>query len=131
LRHPAISAPARLVNDTESRVVDGETYVATRFEAKLADDVKRRAPRAEISVGNVGRELSAWVEQSAGGAGGTARLFQVIDLPGANADWELELDIAGISGDSAKVTISLGFDPLLGRPAVALRYDPQTAPGLF
>ena len=129
--HPAIAAPARLVNDTEDRVVEGQTYTATRFEAKLADDAKRRAPRAEIAVGNVGRVLHDWVERSGGGAGGTARIFQVIDIPGAIPEWDLELDIVGIAGDSANVTVSLGFDPLLGRPAVALRYDPQTAPGLF
>ena len=129
--HPAIAAPARLVNDTEDRVVEGETYIATRFEAKLADDAKRRAPRAEIAVGNVGRVLHDWVERSGGGAGGTARIFQVIDIPGATPEWDLDLDIIGITGDSANVTVSLGFDPLLGRPATADRYDPQTAPGLF
>ena len=130
-RHPDLSAPLRAVNDTEDRVVAGETYTATRFEAKLADDAKRRAPRAEISVGNVGRALSRFVEESGGGAGGTVRLFQVLDVDGARPDWELTLDVMGITGDSANVRVSLGFDPLLGRPAVALRYDPQTAPGLF
>ena len=130
-RHPDLSAPLRAVNDTEDRVVAGETYTATRFEAKLADDAKRRAPRAEISVGNVGRALSRFVEESGGAAGGTVRLFQVLAVDGAHPNWELTLDIMGITGDSANVRVSLGFDPLLGRPAVALRYDPQTAPGLF
>jgi len=50
---------------------------------------------------------------------------------GAAPEWEIVLDVIGIAGDSLKVTVSLGFDPLLGRPAVADRYDPQTAPGLF
>ena len=40
------------------------------------------------------------------------------------------MDIASISSGQS-VEIGLGYDPLLGRPAVALRYDPQTAPGLF
>ena len=131
LRHPAAIAPVRLVNDTESRTVSGETYVRSRFEVQLADDLERRSPRAQLVVGNVGRDIQQWVELIGGGAGGTARVFEVIAIDGAEPEWEMTLDLAGVVTDSAHVTASLGFDPLLGRPAVALRFDPQTAPGLF
>ena len=131
LRHPGALSPVRLVNDTKNRIVGGETYVRSRFEAKLADDPERRAPRAQLVVGNVGRDIAQWIELIGGGAGGTARIFEVIDVAGAVPEWEMTLDLASVSTDSAHVVAVLGFDPLLGRPSVALRFDPQTAPGLF
>ena len=68
-----------------------------------------------------------------GGAGGTVRIFEVLiggdGIAGA-PEWEIEMDIGAIAVDDL-VTVTLGFDPLLNRPAVSLRHDPQTAPGLF
>lgn len=131
IRHPDAITPVRLVNDIESRVIDGETYVRSRFEAQLADEVERRSPRAQLVVGNVGRALQQWVELVGGAGGGTVRVFEILDLAGVLPEWELTLDIASVATTSAHVVLTLGFDPLLGRPSVALRFDPQTAPGLF
>ncbi len=132
VRHPAAPTPIRLVDDTEPITIAGETYLASRFEARLADDVDRRAPTAEVAIGNTGRDMSDWLELTGGGADGTVRIFQIIRGPGdaPEPEWELTLDVVGASATDT-VVLTLGFDPLLGRPAVALRYDPQTAPGLF
>ena len=129
--HPDSPAAVRLINDGVSRTIDGARYVRSRFDARLADDVERRAPRAEIVIGNVGRAMSQWLELTGGGAGGTARVLQVLAVDDSAIEWELTLDIAGTSADSGRVIMQLGFDPLLGRPAVAMRYDPETAPGLY
>ena len=67
----------------------------------------------------------------AGGPGATARMMQVLARDGAPVEWEMTLDVTEVSIDSARVTVKLGFDPLLGRPAVLPRYDPRTAPELF
>ncbi len=130
ITHPATLQPVRLVNDTRNARIDGQTYTACRFEARLSNDEAQRAPRAEIAIGNVGRQINDWVELTGGGAGGEVRIMQLLE--GANeVDWEMTMDLAGMSQSSEVVTATLGFDPLLGRPAVAIRYDPQTAPGLF
>ena len=108
-------------------------FFATRFDAQLAADVERQAPQARIVMGNLGREVSNWLEAVGGGAGGTVTIFEVqIDAAGSAGarQWEIEMDIGAITVDDL-VTVTLGFDPLLNRPAVALRYDPETAPGLF
>ena len=134
VRHPdSPGGPVRVVNDTSDIEVGGETYIATRFEAQLAADVERQAPTARIVVGNIGRDISNWIEAVGGGAGGTVRIFEVLiggdGIAGA-PEWEIEMDIGAIAVDDL-VTVTLGFDPLLNRPAVSLRHDPQTAPGLF
>ena len=131
IRHAAVAAPVRVVNDTEERTIEGNRYVALRFDARLADDVEGQAPQAELAIDNVGRDLTQWLEAAQGGTGATVRVLQVLDIPDPPVEWELTMDVAGVAVDAERVTARLGFDPLLGRAAVTLRHDPQTSPGLF
>ena len=130
ISHPATPAPVRLVNDTVNAEIGGHTFIASRFEAKLGDDVERKAVRAEIAIVNVGRQINEWVELTGGGAGGTVRIVQALAGSG-DVEWEITMDLAGMEQTSDIVKATLGFDPLLGLASVAVRYDPQTAPGLF
>ena len=131
IAHPAIADPVRVVNDTIERTIEGNRYVALRFDARLADDVDGQAPQAELAIDNVGRALTQWVEATGGGVGATVRVMQVLDIDDPPVEWEVTLDVAGMAVDQERVTARLGFDPLLGRSAVTLRHDPQTSPGLF
>ena len=131
IRHAAVAAPVRVVNDTEERTIEGNRYVALRFDARLADDVEGQAPQAELAIDNVGRDLTQWLEAAQGGTGATVRVLQVLDIDDPPVEWELTMDVAGVAVDAERVTARLGFDPLLGRAAVTLRHDPQTSPGLF
>ena len=131
IRHPAVAAPVRVINDTEGRRIEGNDYIALRFDARLADDVEGQAPQAELGIDNVGRELTQWIEAAGGGTGAQVRVMQVLDIADPEVEWELTMDVAGMQLDAERVTARLGFDPLLGRAAVTLRHDPQTSPGLF
>ena len=131
IRHAAVADPVRVVNDTVERIIEGNRYVALRFDARLADDADGRAPQAELAIDNVGRDLTQWIEAAGGGVGATVRVLQVLDIDDAPVEWELTMDVAGVNLDAERVTARLGFDPLLGRAAVTLRHDPQTSPGLF
>ena len=131
IRHPAVAEPVRVVNDTVGRRIEGRDYVALRFDARLADDVAGQAPQAELAIDNVGRALTQWIEAAHGGIGATVRVMLVLAIDDPPVEWEVTLDVAGMNVDQERVTARLGFDPLLGRAAVALRHDPQTSPGLF
>ncbi|MCY3878603.1 MAG: DUF1833 family protein [Rhodobacteraceae bacterium] len=132
LTHPAAVRPARLVDDTQTLTIDGDDYTPARFEAALPDDMERRSPAATIRIGNTGRVLTDWINLTDGGAGAEITLMQISLLDGAvSVDWQLTMDVATVSLDADTVTATLGFDPFLSLPSVALRYDPQTAPGLF
>ena len=39
ISHPAIAQPVRVINDTQGRAIEGNDYVALRFDARLADDI--------------------------------------------------------------------------------------------
>ena len=131
IEHPAAAQPVRVVNDTHNRRIEGADYVALRFDAKLADDIGGQVPQAELGIDNVGRELTQWIEATGGGVGATVRVMLVLDIEDPPVEWEVTLDVASMAVDQERVTARLGFDPLLGRAAVALRHDPQTSPGLF
>ena len=128
IKHPDVISPVRAVNDTGSHVIDGEIFVGARFSARLADDADGQAPRAELVIDNVGNVLTQWVELSDGGNGATVKLMQIVD--GA-VEWSVELDVVGMRVSTQSVTARLGFDPMLHRPAVQIRHDPDHSPGLF
>ena len=133
IAHPSLTTPVRLVNDTVARTIDGDTYQAVAFNATLLSDEEGQAPGAAIEIDNIGRPLTRWIEASNGGVGATVKVMQVL-IPATGAlsvEWELDIGVLGVQMDQRLVTVRLGYEALLDRPAVALRYDLRTAPGLF
>ena len=130
ITHPDVTAPIRAVNDTKDHTIGAHLFVAARFNARLADDADGQAPRAELVIDNVGDVLTRWVELSDGGNGATIKLFQFIANVGS-IEWEVELDVIGMRVTTQSVAARLGFDPMLHRPAVQVRHDPDRSPGLF
>ena len=128
ITHPALAIPARAVNDSVEHTIEGNTYARNRFAIRLANDVEDEAPRITLRMDNVGEVLTQWIEQSLGGDGAAVRLMQVID---DQIEWEITLDSAGTHIDHEAAVFTLGFDPLLQRPAVQMRHDPEHSPGLF
>ena len=81
----------------------------------------------------MGRPLTHWIEASNGGVGAGVKVMQVL-IPATGAptvEWELDIGVLGVQMDQRLVTVRLGYEAFLDRPAVALRYDLRTAPGLF
>ncbi len=130
IAHPDVADPIRVVADGADHVVDGQTYRALPFRARLVDDPERGAPCAEIALDNVGGPVTQWVELSRGGAGATATIGHFADGEAAHSD-TVTLEVASMRVTADEVVAEIGYEPLLGRAAVRLRYDAQTAPGLF
>ena len=130
IRHPDISDPVRVVNDATDHVIGGETYVALRFAAALRpSDEEGRAPRAEIEIDNIGQILTEWLERAQGGAGATVRAMSVLART-HEVEWEIATSIMSVEVGE-RIRARLGWDPLLQRPAVMLRHDRYTSPGIF
>ena len=138
ISHPDLAAPARVINDHQSRVIEGETYQKLAFRARIAGDADGRVPTAELVMDNVGREILQWIDQAQATASGihgisvrvmivTARGAEVITAP----DYDVTMDVVGLTADTKEVVATLGFDPFQGRAAVTLRHDPTTSPGVF
>lgn len=131
IMHPGLTVPARFANDTVDIVVEGNTFVACRFDVTLPDDQGEQVPSARIEVDNVGRELTYWLEASGGGKGAKCRLIMVLRSSPSNLEFDMTMDLAGLAITNERVAGDLGFKNTLMQPAVTVRYDPTTAPGVF
>lgn len=151
ITHPDLAAPVRVVNDSQSLLVTINVggvatqveFVACPFDITFPDDVDQQIPKATLSVSNIGRELTQWLEVSRGGRGAQVRILQclrsyaesytpTIDINTWNP-WEMDikLDMSGITIDNQVVSAELGYKRTAGIPAVAVRYDPASSPGMF
>lgn len=132
ITHPQLLGQfLRVCNDTQDLTHQGNVYTAAPFEVTLPDDRDGQPPRAVLRFGNVGRDLMRWLELSNGGAGARCTVSVVRrSLPNA-AEITLTVDLQSVSADINVVTAELGYDTLLDRAAVGLRYDPAVAPGIF
>lgn len=128
---PYLSGPVRLVNDTRAITTLGDNWAALPWELTLPDDKGRQAPRAKLSMDNVGRELTAELERLPPGASLKASIILVHRSTPGVIDYQFTAPLSQVRVDQQRVTASMGPDHLFGRPAVAIRFDPVTAPALF
>ena len=129
--HSGLSEPIRVVGDTQDITVAGNLYVAFPFSISLPDDFDGRLPKATLTIDNVGRELTSWLESSGGGRGATCTIRLVMRSAPDVIEYEILMDLTNLSIDWQKVSGQLGYEDLLNRPAVQLQYRQDTAPGLF
>ncbi len=131
ITHPDLAIPVRLVNDNENITAAGNEYIACRFGLSRPDDVGQQTPTARLSVDNIGRELTQWLEVSNGGKGAKCRIMAVLRSSPDVIEFDMTLDLTGLSINNATVDGQLGFQNTLMQPAVTVRYDPLTSPGLW
>ena len=129
--HPSLSAPVRIVNDTRSITTLGDTYVALPFEVSLPNDKTREQPRAKLVMDNVGREITGELERLPPGAALKASILMIHRSTPSVIDYQFTAPLSNVRVDQATVTASMGPDEIMRRPAVAIRFDPRTAPALF
>lgn len=131
ITHPELPTPVRVVGDAQDLTSNGDVFVGMGFRVNLPDETQGQQPRSELAVDNIGRELMEWVETSRGGRGARVRIMQVLRSSPDNVEWEMEMDLSNVRATPAEVTGELGFPRLLDVPAVQIRADPQTMPGIF
>lgn len=130
LEHPSI-ATAYVVNDTRDWVIGGTTYVGLPFRFKLPDANPGEAPRAQIEIDNVGRALMAELE-ALPPTGALLATFSVVSRAQPTVvDYSFQAPLSGISANVQVLTAVVGNDDALRAPAVKVRFDPSTSPGLF
>lgn len=131
LNHPQLAVTVRVANDTQDFVSNGETFIACAFRIQFPDDVAQVMPRVPISIDNIGRELTQWLEGSSGGKGATVRIMQVMrDAPDI-IEQEYTMTLLGVRQNMMEITGELGYENLLDLPALAATYTPENTPGIF
>lgn len=131
ISHPDLATPVRVVNDNQAVTSNGVEFIACPFRCTLPDDIENQLPRATLSVDNVGKELMYWVETSGGGRGATARFIQIMRSRPNQIEWQITMNLTNLKATMKEVSAELGYENIFARPAVAMRFDPFTAPGIF
>ncbi|MFZ4537813.1 DUF1833 family protein [Propionivibrio sp.] len=131
INHSALSEPVRVANDNANITSSGVEYIACPFRIALPDDFENQLPKAQLAVDNIGKELMYWIETSGGAKGATARFIQIMRSRPNLIEWEITMNLSNIEATVTEVTADLGYENIFTRPAIAMRFDPFTAPGIF
>lgn len=126
-----ISEPVRLVNDTRDVTSDSELFIACPFQVVLPKDAAKEVPRAQLRIDNVGREIGQELEALEPGAELVATIQIVYRTTPDVIEYEFTAPLSGIRANVFTISAVMGPTDLMRRPAVNIRFDPFTAPGLF
>lgn len=131
LNHPTWDEPAHIIADTQDLTyTDGTLYKALPLDVRMPSDSSKN-PSAQLQLDNVGRILTEQVEKARGLDGGVCRLRTIFRNEPDNVIQDFVMDVTDMELNVRKVTLTLGFEDLLNRPAVHVQYRPETVPGLF
>lgn len=108
-----------------------ETYIAMDFDIQLPDDMQGKLPRAPLSIDNVGKELTQWLDASKGGRGAQVRVMQVMRDDPDTIEYDVTMDLLNVVQNAARVTGELGYEDTLNLPALGMTYRPDNTSGLF
>lgn len=131
ITHPDLAVPIRVVGDVQDVTIEGNLFKACAFSLTKPDDVDQQLPHATLSVDNIGRELTQWLEYSNGGRGAMCRIIEVLRKDPGTIEADMTLAMSDMSITSLAASASLSVQKSLSQPAVAVRYDPTTAIGIF
>lgn len=130
LEHPAIDT-VYVVNDTREWIINNQPWVGLPFRFRLPKSSIGEAPRAQIEVDNIGGHLSEELERLPPGGALRATFVLVSRATPTVEDFRFSAPLSGVSVTPALMTATVGNDDLWRAPAVKLRYDPSSSPGLF
>lgn len=131
ITHADLVTPVRVCSDTDDITSGGNLFVATPFYLVMPDDSDQSTPRARLAIDNTGRELMQWLEQAGGGSGAQLQI-QIIRKAAPNAvEQDLTVSLQSLDVDMGSISAELGYEDVMSKPCVGLRYDPVVSPGLF
>lgn len=131
ISHSSFSGPAYLVNDTRDWVSNGVTYVGWPFRFTYPQDKTKESPRSTLEVDNVGRDLTAELENLPANAVLMATVRLVARSDPDTVEWSWTVPMTNVSVNVALISATLGVDFLMRQQACRLRHDPNTSPGIF
>lgn len=121
----------RLVSDTSDCTSRGHVYLGLPFAWTLPEEAAGEVGRAQVQIDNVGREITAELERLPPGAELVATLEVVCRATPDVVDMSFTAPMSGVQATPLSITATVGEGDLMRLPAVDVRFDPFTAPGLF
>jgi hypothetical protein len=145
LRHPAFTAPIRVVRDYEDLTATLEatapanpgasvTFTRFAFDFTKPEVSASGVPQMSIEIDNVDRSIVANIEAALGTADlvtATYREYISSDLTAPQNDPPIHMTIMSINATVFRVKAVAGFPDLMNRRFPTTEYDSETFPGLL
>lgn len=145
IRHPAFTAPIRVVRDNADLTATLEagapanpgasvTFIAFRFELTPPEVSAAGSPQCTVEIDNVGREVMQQIELAQANpqiTQVTYRQYISTDLSGPQNNPPVSLDVMAINADPFKIRMTCGFDNLANRRFPRQTYNGERFPGLI
>lgn len=129
--NPSFTGPMHICNDVQDFTSKGVTYIALPFGFTLPDDVSGQAPRMQLVMDNVGRDISTELERLLPGTTTMARLIIVArDTPDVH-EHVFWMPLTGVSINGAVARATASVDELMRQAACKQIANPFTLPGIF
>lgn len=129
--NPSFTGPMHICNDVQDFTSKGVTYIALPFGFTLPDDVSGQAPRMQLVMDNVGRDISTELERLLPGTTTMARLIIVArDTPDEH-EHVFWMPLTGVSINGAVARATASVDELMRQAACKQIANPFTLPGIF
>lgn len=128
---PSFGETLRIVNDTQNWTSNGVEYIGVPFGFKLPDDVSGQAPRAVLTMDNVGRGISDDLERWTPGEMITSKMMISDKADPDTIERTFVFPMTGVRVGGTTATAQCGWGHLLGQQSVRLRQTPFVVPGIF
>lgn len=130
ITHPNLSQPVRIVNDAKDLQSLNNTYIACPFSMSILSDSDKERPKAVLSISNIGREMTRWIEQTQGGVGTEIKIKILRRDEPDNIEYEVTLSFTEITVTTQSIAGVLGFENLYRKTAINKFFTSKVAAGL-
>lgn len=129
--HPFLAEPARLINDNQDFIFQGNTFLQMPFTFERQPDVQGQLPVALLRISNVGRTLTKWIDSTGGGRNAILKVMLARRSAPSVLEEQLDFGIESVNIDMQYVTFNLVIQNNLIKRAVKATYDLKKAVSLF
>ena len=127
--HPDLAQTISVVNNTVNVISNGISYVAFPFEIALPESPENSPPRAELTISNVGREISQAIRSVGSPPSVTIAVIRQA-TPDVIEALHVGMKLTGVSYDAQQVSGQLVREALVTEPYPAMTYSPAEFRGL-
>lgn len=131
INNTALAQPIRLVADKTDIVSNGDTYVACMFDIAMPNETQGEAPRVVLSIDNISRDITRFLEQLQGAPQTTGMIQQIKRSDPDFIEFDMTMDLINVSITKFKISGELKFDRTLEEPSINQIYNKRNAVGLF
>ena len=130
IEHAELTAPIRVVNNTQNITSGGDDYIAFPFDVTLPDSREDAPSAARLVIDNVSREIAEAIRTISSAPSVTIEVIRAADPDTIEMSWPF-FTMRNVSWNAAQVSGDLVVDDYTSEPYPAGIFSPASFGGLF